>query len=226
MKKTLLALAALAVSASPLLAQEWTPVKMTLAAPQAESPKFDWSSDLVFRYDAIGGDDGAGGKWTDEFKGGAGFRFAGGFEYHLNPHWSIGGYVSVGFEDFGGKSDESTGIRITLDDLRVVPVTVGFKARAAYGRGFYDDVYVGVGFASYSGVDAHALGTSVPLFDPSTVFAFEIGTRFGWKVSPLVGLEIGVGYEQWGAPKVDPLIGGTAKPIGNVTVDLGVWLRF
>ncbi len=204
------------------------PTKMELSAQagaqKARPGDTEWSSEVLIRYSMIGGDDGAGGKWSDDFGDGIGFRGEGDFEYHIDSTWSIGGYVSIGVDFFPGKSSSG----VTLDDWLITPFMVGFKGKAYFGQGFFAEGYLGIGFVSYSAVDASGFGATVPAFDASLAFAFEIGGHIGYKFTPKFGVVFGFGYENWGAPQVNQttLPGQSAKSVENVTIDLGVWFRF
>jgi hypothetical protein len=172
----------------------------------------------------IGGKDGAGGTWDDDFRDGYGARLNEVFQYDLNQSWSIGGYVSVGLDLFGAKNSGGT----TFDEWLIFPFTVGAAARAYFGSGWVAEAYLGIGFVAYPHVDATSGGVSTPVFDSSIAFAFEAGGRLGYRFTQMFGVFVGVGYEHWNAPDVNQTTfpGGKAKPVENTTVDVGLFLKF
>lgn len=229
--KTALALCALLGAGGTAAAQEVfvLPTKMELVSQsgmqKGRPGDTEWSSEVYLRYSLIGGDDGAGGKWSDDFSDGIGFRGEADFQYYLNQNWSIGGYLSIGVDFFGGKTTSGT----TLDDWIVTPFAVGFKAKTYFGQGFFAEGYLGFGFVAYGPVDfTTSSGFSAPLFDSTLAFAFEIGGRIGYKFSQKFGVVFGFGYENWGPPDVNQttLPGESAKTVENITIDLGIWFRY
>src|SRR4030095_3338026 len=149
--KTVLAFCAVLGAGTSAFAQDMVawPMKMELAeqagAYKAAPGQTEWSSEFLFRYSMIGGNDGAGGKWDDDFKDGYGFRLNEVFQYYLHQSWSIGGYVSAGLDFFGAKSSGGS----TADDWIIFPFTVGAQARAYFGSGWCTEGYLGFGFVSY-----------------------------------------------------------------------------
>lgn len=197
-----------------------------------KKPKADTSEgsfDLFFRYSSIGGDDGAGGEWSDDFSNGLGFRLRGSYEYHVSQEVSVGAYLSTGYDSFGGKSSGGA----SLDDLEVYATTIGLQAKLYVGSRFLAEAYAGFGVVSYSQVDGHFAGQSISVFEPTSATAFELGAHVIYKLNvdhgraptPQFGIMLGVGYEHWGEPD-SALAGTTAKPIENVTFDLGFWFGF
>jgi hypothetical protein len=236
--KIVFAVLALASAASGAFAQDFQPSPLPTgldlrSGPQEPTPgEWEGSLDLFFRYSMIRGNDGAGGKWSDDFSDGLGFRVEGALEYHLDKEWSVGGFLSTGLDHFRGKSSGG----ISLDDWTVVPVVVGPMAKVYFTPRLFAEARVGVGVVSYGAVDAKGLGQSVPLFDRSTAVAWEVGGHLGYKFNvdhgraptPQLALLFGFSFEQWGAPKVDQatLPGASAKPVQNVALDLGFWFGF
>ena len=191
---------------------------------KARSGDSEWSSEVLLRYSLIGGG-GNGAKWSDDFSDGFGLRGEGDYEYHINSQWSVGGYLSTGFDIFGGKTIQG----FTLDDLLVIPFTIGAKGKVYFGQGFFGELYLGFGFVDYSAVGISGPGGSLPVWTDSIAFALEVGGHIGYKLDQKFALVFGVGYENWGHPGVDqsgPAAGVPQHPIENVTIDLGIWFRF
>jgi hypothetical protein len=78
---------------------------------------------------------------------------------------------------------------------------VGGRVRETFGH-FFMDQNMGFGFATYSASNARANGVSVGVIDSSIVFAFELGARFGFVVSNVVDLGIGLSWNYNGPPDV------------------------
>jgi hypothetical protein len=228
--KTSIALCMLLGSGATAFAQDefFMPLKMSLdpqAGVQLARPgDVEWSTEVFFRYSLIGGNDGTGSKWNDDFSDGIGFRVEGTWEYHLNEHWSIGGYLSTGLDIFPGNTQGG----VTLDDWLVIPVTIGFKGKAYFGKGFFAEAYIGIGFVFYNGVDGTSAVAVTPVIDSSLAFAFELGAHLGYRFTQNVGILFGVGYAGWGAPALNQSTfpGGMAQPVENVTIDFGIWIRY
>jgi len=225
--KTVMVVCAVLAAGGPAFAQEafaW-PTKMELSeqagASHARAGEIEWSSEFSLRYSIIGGNDGAGGKWSDDFRNGYGFRLNEVLQFHLNETWSIGGYISAGLDVFSAKGSGN-------DDWLLFPFTVGFQGRARFGGGWFAEGYVGIGFVAYPDVDTTVGGVSTPVFDSSIAFAFEIGGRFGFRFTQQLGVFVGVGYEHWGEPDVNQTTfpGGSAKPVENTILEAGLWFKF
>jgi hypothetical protein len=236
--KTALALCALLWTGATAAAQEEfiLPVKMSLdpqaGAQRARQGDSEWSAEFAIRYSLIGGKSSDSGnpkdKWDTFFSDGIGIRFEGDYEYHINPTWSIGGYVSTGFDFFGGKTFTTGGVSVSIDDWLIVPFTLGPKVKVYFGQGFFAEAYFGFGFVEYSATDFSGNGNSFPFTDSSLAFAFEVGGHIGYKFSQKFGLIFGFGYENWAAPTFNSTSfpGLNAKAVENVTIDLGIWFRF
>jgi hypothetical protein len=236
--KTLIAFVSLLAAAVNASAQEFRPSPFETEQWLRSGPKepvpgsWEGSMDLYFRYSMIGGSDGAGGKWSDDFRDGLGFRVHGSMEYHLSSAWSLGAFFSTGVDIFSGKNTDG----VALDDWVIVPFLVGPMAKTYFGPQLYAEGHAGVGFVRYPAIDARGFGLSIPAFDASTALAWEVGAHLGYKFdvdhgrapTPQFGVQFGIDYERWGAPSVNQTSapGLSAKPVQNFAFDFGFWLGF
>jgi hypothetical protein len=162
---------------------------------------------LGIRVPFLGGKlDNEGDKWTDVFhSSGIGFNLDGSFLWAASSKVAVGIYTTFELDSFGGKTttvDLGAGpVDITQDDLLMTRFLVGARVRETFGH-FFLDQNMGFGFATYSSSSARANGVSVGVIDSSIVFAFELGARFGFAVSEVVDLGIGLAYNYNGAPSV------------------------
>jgi hypothetical protein len=144
--------------------------------------------------------DNFGEKWTDYFESvGVGLEISGARLWSVSDKVAIGVYLSLDVDMFSGKTIDVGGIQEAFDDLTMVRFMVGCRVRETFGK-FFMDQNIGIGLVSYSPVNADALGTSVGVIDGSTVFAFEIGYRFGIVISPVVDLGMSLSYNYNAAP--------------------------
>jgi hypothetical protein len=236
--KTLIALFSLLAAAATASAQEFRPAAFDPEVEFRFGPKeptpggWEGSLDLYFRYSMLQGNDGAGGKWSDDFHDGLGFRVDGTVELHLSAAWSLGAFLSTGVDVFSGKNSGG----VALDDWVIFPVLVGPVVKTALGPQLYAEGHAGVGFVRYPAIDAKGFGVSIPAFDASTAPAWELGAHLGYKFdvsrgrapTPQFALQFGIAYEHWGAPSVNQstLSGFSAKAVQNIAFDFGFWFGF
>lgn len=159
---------------------------------------------IGIRLPFLGGDaDNEGDKWTDLFHDGVGFGLDGSFLWRMSDKVYFGVYTAFQVDVFGGKSetvDVGFGpVKETLDDLVMTRFIVGARIRETFGH-FFMDQNIGFGFATYSQVNADVSGTTVGVLDSTVVFAFELGFRAGFVVSPVVDLGMSLTYNYNGAP--------------------------
>lgn len=181
-----------------------------------------WSSEALFQYIII--DEGMKPTVDDGF----GLRLEGGFEQFIDPSISIGGYLTLAANYFPGNT-MSTGAE--GGDWVNLPVFVGGKMKWSAPQGFFAEVILGIGFIYYGGLDIRLSSTSpwLPLLDSSANFAFESGTHFGYRFSQSFGILIGVVFQYSLPPDVNQttLPGGFfTRNLENLTIDIGVWIRF
>ena len=196
----------------------------------------EWSLEIMARWhlmDRDTGDPGDVKRWNNVFSYGFGAQIELAHVVPIGSSWSLGGYVAPGLTFFQGKTvaDPASGIETRFDDWRVIPFTVGPKAKLALGSDFFAEAYGGLGFAWYSAVDSSSVGVTTPFVESSLAFAWEVGARIGVMFDyhdSLLGFVLGVGFEGWGAPEVDRMRfpGFRPRSLGNVTIDFGLWSSF
>ncbi len=126
--------------------------------------------------------------------------------------WWLGAYVSAGMDRYPVEGSIESLMELEGDDWVNLSALAGVKLM--YGPdvaprsgewGFTWEAHVAFGVVRYSALKADATLLFFPLgeleiFDPSTAFASEIGTRFGFG-SPSFALQLGFGFRYQGAPK-------------------------
>ena len=149
--------------------------------------------------------------YTDLFGTGTGFMIEGSKLWELGglDSWYLGGYLSFGFDSYGGKKDtDSVGDSLDPDDLDIVTFLGGIKGTYPFGSGFYGEGHLGIGAATYSAVDGTLTIAGTPfdvdVFKSSTVFAFDMGLRIGYSNGPFIA-ELGFGLRIQGKPKTADL---------------------
>lgn len=244
MKLPLIAIAlSLCSQFSPVWAQDpvLLPARLELWEAAPTSPpqpgRARWSSEVLGRFSKIGGDDGAGGTWDDNFEDGLGLRVSSAYQQDLDDRWALGGYIAGGFDLFEGKSSGG----VSLDDWLITSIHLGPAATLYLGEDFFLEGYAGIGFVGYNAVDASGFGASVQVFERSIALAWELGVRGGYSFgrfsadrrenAPEFGIVAGVGFNWRDAPDVDSdfsaAVGGlSADPVENVVLDIGVWIGF
>jgi hypothetical protein len=126
-----------------------------------------------------------------------------------NPEVELGGYLSLGYDYFGGRSisllNPFTGdvLSIKPDSLDVSTVVLGGKIIGRVADYCITEGYVGFGFVHYSSVDATFTLNGVPnpdqqLFSHANRGLFEIGGRIGFG-SPSVMFVLGFGWRLMGS---------------------------
>jgi len=150
--------------------------------------------------------DNQGDKWRDVFNSsGVGFGLDGSFLWTVSGKVALGIYTAFDIDVFGGKSttvDLGSGpVKESQDDLVMTRFLVGGRIRETFGI-FFMDQNIGLGFATYGASNATASGVTVGVIDPSFVFAFELGVRFGFVVSRVVDLGMGLAWNYNGAPNI------------------------
>lgn len=162
---------------------------------------------ISLRVPFLGGKlDNEGDKWTDFFdSAGIGFGLDGSYLWSVSQKVAVGIYVAFDIDDFSGKTitaDAGNGpVQEAYDDLVMTRFVVGARVRETFGV-FFMDQNIGFGWATYSAVNANVGGTNVGIIDATFVFAFELGLRFGFAVSPTVDLGMSLTYNYNGAPNV------------------------
>ncbi|HVR83625.1 MAG TPA: hypothetical protein VMU54_04890, partial [Planctomycetota bacterium] len=92
--------------------------------------------------------------YSDIFDVGYGLNVEASLMSHISPHWSMGGYLSVGWDRFTGASnvDLQTGEFASFDDQDVVTVIVGGKMVHRVTPYLFWEGRMGVGLVHYGGL--------------------------------------------------------------------------
>ena len=215
-----------------------SPAKLSIA--EDEGLPVRHSASLHFRMSAPGGDvtdDGL--DYADLFKGGYGIGLEGDRMYFLDPSFALGGYVSLGFDAFGGDryTDDSGdclrcgrldlytimgGIRILglLDELVFTGNQIALEGRLGVGASCYQPVEATfvIGGVTTDGAE---------FFDRSVAAVFESGVRAG-VTGRSFALMFGLGFRVIGPPdrggdvtsRVDP------ESLIEFTFEIGYQFRF
>ena len=171
--------------------------------------------------------------YSDLFDPGVGFRLELGVLWGPKQGWSIGPFLAIGLDEYGGSSfTDSAGDSIEPEDLEAWTVLAGFRGVYSDSEGLFADLRGALGVVAWSDVDAtFVLGGSpipgVALFDGVTRLAFELGTRVGYRTGPVAFL-LGIGMTIAGGPSrgsdvsdvVDP------GPVVGFAFELGVEIGF
>jgi hypothetical protein len=171
--------------------------------------------------------------YDDLFETGYGLSVEANLLFRLDPYWRLGGYLSLGWDQFGGsRSVDDFGDTVEPDRMTIYTVLVGIKSRAYFGPGFFGDAYLGLGIARYNAVDATFVLSGIPypdqeLFHASTRFALDLGGRIGWGTEH-VAATLGLGLRFMDGPgrgkdvtsEIDP------ESMVNFILDLGIQFTF
>jgi hypothetical protein len=123
------------------------------------------------------------------------------------PTLYTGGYLSVGWDQFGGnRVSDGLGNSIDAEDLWVESFLLGFKARLALQENTFLSAQIGAGGLHYAAVDATVTGAAtgpVRLFEADWSAAFEGRVRVAWQFGRL-GLFAGTGVRIINGPQEGP----------------------
>jgi hypothetical protein len=147
--------------------------------------------------------------YSDIFDVGGGASFIFDIMAKPNPEVELGGYVSLGYDYFGGRSvsllNPFTGdvLGIKPDSLDVSTIVLGGKILGRVAPYCVTEGYLGFGFVHYSSVDATFTLNGVPnpdqqFFGHANRGLFEIGGRIGFG-SPSVMFVLGFGWRLMGS---------------------------
>jgi hypothetical protein len=186
---------------------------------------------LQGRFSVLGGtvDPDIPAHYNDLFKNGLGFMVEGTLLWPVGRKWHLGPYLSVGWDSYDGKSDtDSFGDTLAPDTMDMTTFLVGVRSVYDLGQHFSWDGHMGFGAAHSSAVDGVITLSGVPMdvrvFKPTTVFAWDLGTRFAYQAGPVV-LDAGIGVRVQGAPGNADL-DFNSSAIAEFEVEFGVGVRF
>jgi hypothetical protein len=152
----------------------------------------------------------------------------------LTPRFSMGGYLSVGWDRFQGASnvDMGTGEFFTFHNQDVTTFILGGKVLERFGPAFFWEGRMGVGLVHYGSLgftDVTGIPASgLQFFRPVTHGLFDLGGRVGFG-TPHVTFDLGIDFRFMGSQAagrdvnhdvVDPQF------FFVFAIDLGVTFRF
>jgi len=166
--------------------------------------------------------------YQDLFGSGVGLSGEGSLLWR-SGEWQLGGYVSIGWDTFPGKTDtDDFGDTLKADGMDIVTVLAGFKGVNDFGYGFQADLHVGMGAAMYSSVDGTLTLSGVPMqvevFKSSSAFVVDFGARFLYGVDRLL-FDLGLDVRLQGPPRNGDIDFDANGPV-VATLELGIGLKF
>jgi len=171
--------------------------------------------------------------YEELFDPGLGFSFEGDVLIELEHGWSVGGYLSVGWDSFlGVRNTDDFGDTLEPDRMDLFSVIAGGKAMGSFDSLFFWEGRAGLGLVHYSAVKADFIisGTPSPdleFFKASDRAVFEMGGRIGMG-TPHFAVDLGMGFRIMGGPGrgkdvtnfIDP------EPLVTFMIELGMLVRF
>jgi hypothetical protein len=171
--------------------------------------------------------------YSDFFDPGLGLGAEADLLTYVTPHWGVGGYLSVGWDTFGGQRLHfSNGDEVEPDDMEQTTVILGAKVVQRISPYAIWEGRIGMGMVHYSAVNWSGIDTGVAfsneqLFASVNRFVFEIGGRVGFGSPHLEG-DFGFGVRIMGGAKrgrdvttfIDPDI------LTTFMLELGITARF
>ncbi len=173
-------------------------------------------------------DSGLGADYDDLFETGFGFELEGAYLFPAGK-WSIGPYLALGWETYGGdKFTDPLGDTLETDSLDLLSIVAGFEAIVNFEGGLFLNLHMGFGAASYSAVEGTLSISGVPMnvdvFESTTAFAFALGARFGYQVERFM-FDLGLGVRSQGAPDSADLDLSSSAAVALIA-EVGVGVRF
>ena len=225
------ALAAWPSSARAEEAEPWLPnAGLEVLKFQEEVDDVRSSIMLYARFSAIAGevDSGLDVDYGDIFGAGFGFQLEGSMLWKMDE-WYIGGFIAIGVDSYDGEKEaDDIGDTLEPDELDITNFLVGIKGHLTFGRGFYWDVHAGIGIARWSAVDGTLVIAGVPIdvdvFESTTVFAFDLGTRIGFTTGAFI-VDAGFGFRFFGAPD-DADLSFSSSTAATASFEIGVGVAF
>src|SRR5579862_1865222 len=144
--------------------------------------------------------------YSDIFDVGFGVNAEASLMSRLTPHWSLGGYLSVGWDRFTGSSsvDMGTGEFFSFDDQDMISVIVGVKTLHKFAPFWFWEGRMGVGLIHYGNLtftdmtDPTAPVSGLQFFRAVNHGLFDLGGRVGFG-SGRVTLDLGLDFRFQGA---------------------------
>ena len=153
----------------------------------------------------------------------------------ITPHFSVGGYLSIGWDRFNGASnvDMNTGEFLSFDNQDLVTAIAGGKVLHRFGPSLYWEGRMGVGIVHYGSLGFTDVTTPIPVsglqfFRPVNHGVFDIGGRVGFG-NPRFTFDLGLDFRFMGseAPGRDVNHVEVSPDFFFVfAIDLGVSMRF
>ena len=170
--------------------------------------------------------------YDDLFGTGYGFILKGSLHWDLED-LHLGPYVSVGWDQYSGKSHtDGLGDTLEADNLEMLTVLAGLKLDQALDYGLYWGGHIGLGLAQTSSVDGGLTLSGIPLqveiFKKTAVYAFDIGFHGGYSADSIY-VEMGVGVSLQGSPDESDLNFSRSSYSSDPAVPyfaLGIGFRF
>lgn len=172
----------------------------------------------------------AGVSYQDLFSPGVGGSFEGDLLLGVGGGLHLGGYASVGYDVFGGRSiTDDFGNKLDADDMRIITAFIGGKIKSYHGPWFFWEGRLGLGLIHYNAVNATITDFGFPpendrLFRATTRGAFEVGALAGWGTQRFA-VELGLEYRLFGAPQRGENISSLVDPDPFDTFDVSVGFR-
>lgn len=154
-----------------------------------------------------------------------------GAEPRLSDIPTLGPYVAIHWDRFGGASDEDDlGTTIEPDALEVTTIFIGVKGEGIIQGPFFGSLRVGIGPTHYASVDARFRPVAAPEFrgemiSDSWTAALEMRLHFGWRAGPLA-LSFGFGFRMMGPPDDGAALAFEQGMLFLLDFDLGAEVRF
>jgi hypothetical protein len=151
----------------------------------------------------------------------------------VDREWSVGGYLSVGWDRFDGvRNVDDFGDTLEPDSMDLLTVLAGAKILGQFDPFFFWEGRMGLGWVHYDAVKADFIlgGTRFPdqeFLKASDRLAFELGGRIGMGTQHFA-VDFGMGFRVMGGPGrgkdttnfIDP------DPLVTFILELGLMLRF
>ena len=206
-----------------LVVEEWTSPRVRASLAVIGRASFPGNTNVT-----------SDGLWySDFFDVGWGFSVEGDLISFFTPEWGVGGYLSVGWDEFTGQTLHfSNGDFVSVDNMDLSTVIVGAKLVQRVGPFVVWDGRLGVGIVHYSKVDWSGVDTGIPfsneeLFRPVTRAVFELGGRIGVG-SRNVQVDFGFGFRAMGGAARGADVSALVDPdvLFTFMLELGLTVRF
>lgn len=174
------------------------------------------------------------GLWyTDFFDIGWGASIEGDLLSFVTPHWGVGGYLSVNWDEFSGETLHFfNGDFVNVDNMTMSSVIIGGKVMQRVSPYTYWEGHLGVGWVHYNSVDWSGVDQGIPfndeeLFKPINRAVFEFAGRFCFGDRHVQGA-LGFGMRYMGGAARGADVSNFIDPDVLITfiIELGVLVRF